>query len=838
MTNLRLLSGDIDGAFPYAGLMQAMDGYLYGTAESGGADFQGSIFRMSLSGTLSSLFSFPFGASGANPYGRLIQTEDGSFYGTTEAGGAYGLGTLFRIANNSVSFFYSFTGGNDGAQPLAGLMQGRDGNFYGTANQGGTSAYGSVFKMYPNGAVAALYGFTGGLDGAYPCDDLIQGTDRTLYGTAIEGGAGGYGTVFALTPRGAHTTLISFNYANGAYPQAGVILGADGNLYGTTAEGGTSGYGTVFCLTTNGALSTLFSFGYTNGCYPLGALVQGTDGKLYGTTSSGGVGGQGTAFSISTNGMLATLIWFNGLNGANPQAALVQATDGNFYGTTPQGGADYNPSAGGGNGTIFRLTVPIFTNSVFTVASGIAGLPYLTNLTGRAVAPQGDTLAYAKVRGPAWLNVAANGVLSGTPSNTDIGTNVFAVSLTDSNGVIATATMKITVTADPPPSFIRSPFTQPQGNVFVAYTSTIATNATAPYLAAGDVLSFAKVSGPGWLNVATNGFLSGTPGGSNAGANLFVVSVTDLGGSSNTATMSIFVTCSPVFTQVANQFTAAGQLLTISNVAQVVAPPVTFSLDSSAPVGASVTADGAFQWTPACAQGSSTNLITIWAIDSGSPPSSNSMSFLVVVGECVQTALGNAVLQTGQSACVPMNLVSTVGLTNLSFTLAYPNNRFTNVTITVLNGAIGSSSVQYLDPAHTFISLHAASGQVVQGPTLIGSVCLSATPGPSGYVPLGLANISATKSDGSLAGNVSGQPGSVVVIGNQPLLNASLGTNSTRTLTLYGNPGVDYQILSETNLTGTNWLLLWDKTQTNLSEIFNVDPSLPRIFYRARESSP
>ena len=106
---------------------------------------------------------------------------------------------------------------------------------------------------------------------------------------------------------------------------------------------------------------------------------------------------------------------------------------------------------------------------------------------------------------------------------------------------------------------------------------------------------------------------------------------------------------------------------------------------------------------------------------------------------------------------------------------------FTNVSMTILNAAIGTSSVQPLDLARTSISLGVNSGQVLEGPTLIGSVCFSATPGPSAFVPLGLISISATKADGSLAGNVSGLPGSVVVIGEQPLLNAALGANSTPT---------------------------------------------------------
>jgi uncharacterized repeat protein (TIGR03803 family) len=549
MTSLHLFGGVAEGAFPYAGLIQGKDGNLYGTTSGGGRDYYGEIFKTTLAGGLSALYSFTGDTpAGAIPYGGLVQGTNGNFYGTTFEGGSNGYGTTFRMTSTSaVTFLYSFDDGVDGANPYAGLMQGSDGNFYGTAYEGGSNSAGSVFKMTTSGAVASLYGFTGGNDGGYPYAGVIQGRDGNFYGTTIADGASGFGTVFCLTTNGTLTTLVSFNEANGGLPQAGVIQGLDGNLYGATSEGGSNGYGTVFCVTTNGTLTTLFSFDSTNGSNPVAALVQGTDGNLYGTTSSGGAGGQGTAFRITTNGTLTTLLWFDGLNGADPEAALVQASDGNFYGTTAQGGTGFNPSAGGGNGTIFRLTVPIFISNSITVTSAISCLPYSSSIAGFAIAPQGDALSFARVSGPAWLNVATNGVLSGTPANSNIGPNMFVVSLTDSNGVSASANLIISVIPDPPPVFIVNPFAEPWAYVDEAYSATIATNATDPELGDGDILTFAKVSGPAWLNVATNGILSGVPEDIDAGTNTFVVSVTNLAGASNTATLLISVDGGPLF---------------------------------------------------------------------------------------------------------------------------------------------------------------------------------------------------------------------------------------------------------------------------------------------------
>ncbi len=624
MANLRYFSGGNDGAFPYAGLIQGKDDNLYGTTEGGGANFYGSIFRMALTGGMSTLYSFTDGTSGANPYGRLLQGTNGGFYGTTVQGGANGYGTLFSMTTRGVvTFPYSFTGGVDGANPVAGLVQGSDGNFYGTAYQGGANSYGSIFKMTPAGAVTLLYEFTGADDGAFPYAGLTQGKDGNFYGTTLEGGSGGYGTVFTLTIKGALTTLAAFNYTNGGYPQAGVIQGADGNFYGTTLEGGLDGFGAVFSLTTNGTLNPLVSFSGTNGSSPAGTLIQGSDGNLYGTTSAGGAGGQGTVFKVTTNGTLTTLLWFDGLNGANPDAALVQAGDGNFYGTTPLGGIGYNPSAGGGNGTVFRLTVPIFVTNSFPVASAVACLPYFYSISDKAIAPTGDALTFAKVSGPVWLNVAANGILSGTPTNSDIGTNVFVVSLTDTNGVSASAGMSLVVIADPPPSFVSNPFAESWANVNEAYAGTISNNATALYLGAGDMLTFSKVSGPEWLNVAANGMLSGTPEGINGGTNTFLVSVADLGGGSDKATLVIYVNSPPQFspqnfakpaatvgvpyagtiaTNAANPDLGAGDTLTFYKV--------------TGPAWLNVNANGALSGTPSSADLGLNNFLML-VVDSG-----------------------------------------------------------------------------------------------------------------------------------------------------------------------------------------------------------------------------
>jgi hypothetical protein len=184
---------------------------------------------------------------------------------------------------------------------------------------------------------------------------------------------------------------------------------------------------------------------------------------------------------------------------------------------------------------------PTFGINPLTLATANAGQPYSGTIATNASDLNGGTLTFASVSGPAWLNVAANGVLSGTPANSDANTNTFVVSVKDTSGLSNTATLYIYVNGAP--SFTVNPFSPPPIMAGQSYSGTIATNAIDPNL--GDALTFAKVSGPAWLAVATNGILSGTPFSSDVGNGSFVVSVSDSGGLSGTATMNIAVTPAP-----------------------------------------------------------------------------------------------------------------------------------------------------------------------------------------------------------------------------------------------------------------------------------------------------
>jgi uncharacterized repeat protein (TIGR03803 family) len=399
-----------DGGNAAAGLVQGADGNFYGTTQYGGTYNNGTVFRLTTNGLLSTLVSFNYYVTGDSPHAALVQGADGNLYGTTTDGGANYDGTVYRMTTNGVlTTLLSFDYAN-GAFPYAGLAQGADGSFYGTTSGGGTNGQGTVFRMTTNGVLTTLLSFDS-TNGAYPYAGLVQGADGNFYGTTENGGTNGNGTVFKITTNGALTTLFSFGGTNGISPEAALLQGADGNFYGTTANGGIgSFFGTVFRITTNGVLTTLLSFGYSNGANPSGALVQGDDGNFYGTTEGGGAYGNGTAFKITTNGTLTTLLSFAGANGVRPQGGLVQGADGNFYGATFYGGVGFNGALSSGDGVVFRLgagpaaappaviaqpvnqTVPAGGAAIFSVnAGGASPLSYSWQRNGSPIA--GATLS-------------------------------------------------------------------------------------------------------------------------------------------------------------------------------------------------------------------------------------------------------------------------------------------------------------------------------------------------------------------------------------------------------------------------------------------------------------
>lgn len=161
--------------------------------------------------TFTTLVNFN-GTNGVNPYFEtLVQGIDGNLYGTTGFGGANNVGTVFKITpTGTLTTLHSFAGyPTEGATPYAGLILATNGNFYGTTTAGGTKGFGTVFQITSGGVLTTLHSFDY-TDGDFPTGSLVEATNGTLYGTTDGGGAGGNGTVFKITFGGALTTLYNF----------------------------------------------------------------------------------------------------------------------------------------------------------------------------------------------------------------------------------------------------------------------------------------------------------------------------------------------------------------------------------------------------------------------------------------------------------------------------------------------------------------------------------------------------------------------------------------------------------------------------------------------------
>jgi uncharacterized repeat protein (TIGR03803 family) len=350
LTTLHSFDGT-DGSYPGAGLVQASNGNFYGTTSSGGANGGcpfgecGTVFKLTPNGTLTTLYNFCSQSNcsdGAAPSG-LIQATDGNFYGTTSLGGDANFdGTVFKITpSGTLTTLHNFAGyPTDGSESYAGLVQGTDGNFYGTTSVGGAFASGTVFTITPSGTLTTLYSFCSGggycTDGTQPDAGLVQAANGNFYGTTAYGGALlcgtlSCGTIFEITPSGTLTTLSSFDGTDGETPYAGLVQGTDGNFYGTTAQGGANNgcinftCGTVFKITPSGALTALHSFDGTDGASSYAGLIQATCGKFYGTTGYGGANNDGTVFSLSVG--LGPFVATNPTSGKAGKAVKILGTN-------------------------------------------------------------------------------------------------------------------------------------------------------------------------------------------------------------------------------------------------------------------------------------------------------------------------------------------------------------------------------------------------------------------------------------------------------------------------------------------------------------------------------
>lgn len=244
-----------DGANPASPLVIDAAGNLYGTTYAGGSSDEGTVFKVARSGRETVLYSFGGGNDGASPWAGLILNAAGSLYGVTTLGGTSNSGTVFKVdKTGKETVLYKFMGAPDGSEPTGSLVRDSKGSFYGTTQTGGANNYGTVFKLDTLGTETVLYSFGLEPDGETPVAGLVRDSAGNLYGTTLQGG-GNYvclysgsscGTVFKLSEAGEETLLHSFAGSDGGNPWGGMVRDAKGNLYGTTETGGPHSGGVVF----------------------------------------------------------------------------------------------------------------------------------------------------------------------------------------------------------------------------------------------------------------------------------------------------------------------------------------------------------------------------------------------------------------------------------------------------------------------------------------------------------------------------------------------------------------------------------------------------------------
>jgi uncharacterized repeat protein (TIGR03803 family) len=289
-----------------SGLTLGTDGNFYGTCHNGGTNDYGTLFKVTSAGILTVLHNFAAQGStsdGCEPLAPPIQASNGDFYGTTSFCGANNYGTVYKLTLAGVySLLYSFQGPpNDTLFPL-GLIEGSDGNLWGLGN-GWIISYGGVFKISLAGKESLVYTFKGDPDGAGPYTNLIQGSNGAFYGTTEEGGSTQEGTIFEVTVGGKETVLYSFpNQTDGAYPSLPLTQGPDGLLYGaaTDCAGGGCSQAGLFDITTKAVYKNLclYPLVCSNCGQPEAPLLLSTNGTFYRTTEQGGIG-VGSFYSLS-----------------------------------------------------------------------------------------------------------------------------------------------------------------------------------------------------------------------------------------------------------------------------------------------------------------------------------------------------------------------------------------------------------------------------------------------------------------------------------------------------------------------------------------------------------
>jgi uncharacterized repeat protein (TIGR03803 family) len=310
-----------DGDYPSGGVTIGPDGALYGTTNEGGTGCDGAgcgtVYKLTPSPTFCRSVSCPWtktilhdfnGQDGEHPdYGNVIFDQAGNLYGTTEAGGSAGWGSVYELSPSNggwVETVLWIFDGTSGGDPRSGVVFDRAGNLYGTARVGGTYQAGVVYELSPSGSgwtETTVLNLDGNYEGSAPIGGLAIDQQGNLYGTTCQGGSLGAGTAFQLTPSNGSWSfhlMEAFGGIDGPFDAP--TLDAAGNVFVTSTF--TGGGGRLVELTFSAGSwtsNTLHSFSLQGGWDPIGGVTLDADGNIYGTASSGGSDGKGVVFEVA-----------------------------------------------------------------------------------------------------------------------------------------------------------------------------------------------------------------------------------------------------------------------------------------------------------------------------------------------------------------------------------------------------------------------------------------------------------------------------------------------------------------------------------------------------------
>lgn len=369
-----------DGFNPRGSLVQANNGKLYGMTSNGGSTVKGVLFEFDpVSNSYTRKIDF-IGANGRIPFGSLMQANNGRLYGMTFGGGSSSRGTLFEYdpVTNSLSKKVDFIGTSTGENPYGALIQANNGKLYGMTQSSGANGFGVLFEYDPATELfSKKIDFNGSVNGRNPYGSLIQASNGMLYGMTAAGGINSDGTLFEYDPATEILTkkLDFDDIATGHSPYGSLMQANNSKLYGMTVSGGINSDGTLFEYdpATDTFIKKLDFDNIAKGRGPQGSLMQTSIGKLFGMTDHGGINDKGVLFEYNINSNTFTKkLDFDGDNGHSPlYIHLIEVaydtytwsggTDGNWYDSD-----NWND----GNS-------PRGTNNVI-IPSGLATYPILT----------------------------------------------------------------------------------------------------------------------------------------------------------------------------------------------------------------------------------------------------------------------------------------------------------------------------------------------------------------------------------------------------------------------------------------------------------------------------